>query len=701
MEPNPGPNGAAAPTRAVRQTPITLLSQNTRSLRNKLHTLRSHSTELEKYSVIAITESWLDEQTSDTELQFGLENHTWFRRDRTGLGGGVACAVRSDLHPMRRPDLEVDNTEMLIVELKTTPSLLVAVCYCKPAPDDGTLERTMTVLQAAIAQNPARRMVAVGDFNVPDVRWGRSRSRPGWAEPRIERHSRRATEFLDAVELCGVSQHVCCPTREQNFLDLVFTTQMDVDVTVREGTFDSDHEEVVCAIRSVKVCVPLVTRTTAFNYKQADFTGLRRTLELIPWSVLEGTDVDEATKLFYTLLESAIRDFIPVVTVKRRFPPWFDRELRTVLKEKEAAFKRMKRNRCDESVGAFRDKSRDFKNLSDQKYSEYLIGLTDELKTNPKRFWSFLKSVKGGRKALSTLVDGHVEVVDDIERADLLNRTFVAKFTDPSVDRLPDAPVYDLPPLAKFLCDIDTVRTILRDVTLNKALAISARVVRECAEELAMPLVVLFNASLSQGTFPRLWMQANVVPIHKKGSVKDPLNYRSVSLMSLFGKIFERLIVTQLLGHVLPALTDSQHGFIPRRSCATNLVTMLKTGWDSISSGSQTDCVYTDFTAAFQSVNHSLLLHKLRHSYHVSGSALQWFTSYLHDRQQRVIINGKSSGWTHVTSGTPEGGLISPLLFALYINDLPDQINSPCLMFADDVKIYRNITCAGDADLLQ
>ena len=162
----------------------------------------------------------------------------------------------------------------------------------------------------------------------------------------------------------------------------------------------------------------------------------------------------------------------------------------------------MKRNRCDESVGAFRDKRRDFKNLSDQKYSEYLIGLTDELKTKPKRFWSFLKSVKGGRKALSTLVDGHVEVVDDIERADLLNRTFAAKFTDPSVDRLPDAPVYDLPPLAKFHCDIDTVRTILRDVTVNKACGpdgISARIVRECAEELAMPLVVLFNASLVAG----------------------------------------------------------------------------------------------------------------------------------------------------------------------------------------------------------
>ena len=164
--------------------------------------------------------------------------------------------------------------------------------------------------------------------------------------------------------------------------------------------------------------------------------------------------------------------------------------------------------------------------------------------------------------------------------------------------------------------------------------------------------------------------------------------------------MFEKLVYTQLLDHVLPTLSESQHGFVPRRSCATNLVTLLKTGWDSISAGAQTDCIYTDFKAAFQSVNHCLLLRKLRNSYCISDKAFQWFTSYLCDRQQRVIVN-KSSDWTHVTSGTPEGGLLSPLLFAMYINDLSADIKSPCLMFADDVKIYRKITCTDDTDLLQ
>ena len=142
------------------------------------------------------------------------------------------------------------------------------------------------------------------------------------------------------------------------------------------------------------------------------------------------------------------------------------------------------------SVGEFRDKRRCFKNLSDQKYDRYLTGLTDELKTNPKRFWSFLKAVKGGRKSLPVLSDGHGDVVDDVERANLLNRAFAAKFTDPGVDELPDAPVYHVPPLTTLRCEADTVKTILRDVTVNKACGpdgISARIVHECAEELAVP----------------------------------------------------------------------------------------------------------------------------------------------------------------------------------------------------------------------
>jgi len=122
--------------------------------------------------------------------------------------------------------------------------------------------------------------------------------------------------------------------------------------------------------------------------------------------------------------------------------------------------------------------------------------------------------------------------------------------------------------------------------------------------------------------------------------------------------------------------------------------------WEAISGGTQLDCIYTDFSAAFQSVDHRLLLHKLQRSYSIDGTALAWVGSFLHDRQQRVVLNGQTSSWTPVTSGTPEGSLLSPLLFILFINDLPSHIQSGCFMYADDVKIYREVRSTSDADLL-
>ena len=343
--------------------------------------------------------------------------------------------------------------------------------------------------------------------------------------------------------------------------------------------------------------------------------------------------------------------------------------------------------------------------MSDARYREYLQGLTNDFKTNPKRLWSFLKTVKGGKRGLSVLLDeGGAEIMDDMHKANILNRVFASKFTDPQNVAPPDVRSYNVPMFTQMECDVGTVKSILCSIPVHKACGpdgISARIIRECCDELSVPLAKICSLSLRQGTFPQRWKEANVVPIFKKGNAKDPQNYRSVSLIPLFGKVLERVAYLSLLHHVSPVLSPDQHGFVPGWSCASNLATLLSTSWDSIGLGDQTDCIYTDFSAAFQSVNHSLLIHKLKNSFNISETALDWFSSYLQNRRQRVIVNGRCSEWCRVTSGTPEGGLISPLLFALYINDLPAEVSSRCSMFADDVKIYRRITCAADADLLQ
>ena len=192
------------------------------------------------------------------------------------------------------------------------------------------------------------------------------------------------------------------------------------------------------------------------------------------------------------------------------------------------------------------------------------------------------------------------------------------------------------------------VRDALAMVTPNKACGtdnISARIITECADQLVTPLTKICNLSVTSGVFPERWKQVNIIPLYKKGDKKDPSNYRSLSLFPLFGKILERVVYDEVYRHVAPVLIHRQHGFILRRSCSTNLSVYLKHAWEAISEGYQTDAIYTDYSAAFQSVNHTLLIHKLKNSYHMNGLASDWFVSHLSDRRQRVVVNGKASDW--------------------------------------------------------
>ena len=165
----------------------------------------------------------------------------------------------------------------------------------------------------------------------------------------------------------------------------------------------------------------------------------------------------------------------------------------------------------------------------------------------------------------------------------------------------------------------DTVLCIIRSIDVHKACGpdgLSARILSECTDELAVPLTKLFVLSLSQGKFPTIWKKAHVAPVNKKGDRKDPANYRPVSLLSICSKVLERVVCDQLVAHVTPVLSPAQHGFLAGRSCETNLTCLVNQVWDAIAAGHQPDVIYAGYSSAFTSVNHSLLLHKLHHSYH-------------------------------------------------------------------------------------
>ena len=212
----------------------------------------------------------------------------------------------------------------------------------------------------------------------------------------------------------------------------------------------------------------------------------------------------------------------------------------------------------------------------------------------------------------------------------------------------------------------------------------------------------MFNLSLKTATLSSDWKKANITPIFKKGSKHSPANYRPISLTSIVIKTLERLIHSKVLDFLSEhnKLSNSQHGFHPGHSCQTQLLEAAHQWAENIDHKSSTHVIFLDFSRAFDSVPHQRLLLKLD-NIGVRGSLLSWIDSFLKNRQQRVVINNTLSSWKKVTSGVPQGSILGPLLFLVYVNDIGNGLISTTKLFADDCALYRKVNSAQDVRCLQ
>ena len=377
---------------------------------------------------------------------------------------------------------------------------------------------------------------------------------------------------------------------------------------------------------------------------------------------------------------------------------------------KQTMWRVYRRTRKDEDYAKYKEALNAATTEIRQSKRSYEQKLACNIKNDSKSFYAYVRSKQNVQDKVGPLEDSAGNIISQgFLMAEDLNGYFSSVFTKEDISSLPVADAKFQGAKSDYLGPLvvtpELVAKKIKAMKDNKSPGVDGippKLLMETVEQISIPLARVFNLSLKEGVVPFEWKEANIIPLFKKGSRNKSENYRPVSLTSVICKLLERLIkdhmVEFLVKHKL--LNSSQHGFLKARSCLTNMLCFLEEITKWIDVGSPVDIIYLDFQKAFDKVPHQRLLLKLK-AHGIGDSITDWIEQWLTDRRQRVVVDGEVSNWKSVLSGVPQGSVLGPILFLIYINDLDDSITSNVLKFADDTKLFRKVNTDGDKQHLQ
>ena len=691
----------------------------------KMAELRKHI-QREKPLVVAISEMKPKNNKERTLRDYDIPGYSIHPVNlETHIGRGLAIYTHSSIDQcvvQIESTLEFEEVCLLEIRLRGGDMMLFGCFYRSPTPSS-TSDRNnenLNRLLCNISKKKYSHKCFVGDFNFKDIDWA------NWTTFHDE-GSKEAT-FIEAIRDCYLHQHNEQYSRRRgndkpSLIDLIFTDEeMQVSEVIHHAPLGkSDHDVITfkfnCYLDSSKP-------KDVFVYAKADFESMRRELTESDWEEIYLSDGGEKSveDLWHTLklkLLELRNKFVPKQKFSTKvswkeiggFP--INEELQVAIRNKRTAHRHWmsKKNYDDAHIARLNyTKARNkVTKLMRQSKRKYENDIARKSKTNPKAFWSHirrrLKTKTGVSPLLEDINDKTSIKFKDKEKADILQKQFSDVFT-----REPNG---DIPKLDNrtdiFICDLyitsKVIEEEIKEININKSCGpdeIHPSMLKELISFMSRPIALLLNKSISQGVVPVDWKRAYVSPIYKKGPRNRAENYRPISLTSIICKLLETFIKRTIVKHLIDQqlLSPKQYGFISGRSTTTQLLMYLDKCIETIVDGGVVDSIYMDFSKAFDSVPHRRLIGKLE-SYGVRGKILNWITEFLTARSQVVKVNNAESSLALVLSGIPQGSVLGPTLFIIYINDLLDDVNSNGLLFADDAKIFSRISSVDDALSLQ
>lgn len=624
-----------------------------------------------------------------------------------GVAGYAKIGLEKDIKLLKTSNADSELVcETALFEIKFKKNTLNVLGVYRPPRSN--LDQSINILTDQLEDILSTKAptIILGDVNVDNLK-----------EQASNTDNTKLEEFLTSFDLKRLNLP---PTRitpdTRTSIDWI-CTNIDLlslqTLVIQSGLSDHTAQLVTLQLKSKREICMLTEKKRIFNHKTMRLFKTR--LQTQNWeSVCHTDNANQAYNNFHHIIQRALDDTCPITKIrnkKNKKRVYWDDECATL---KSLYIKALDKELCsgrpeDKVETASRKKAYDQKlKLLRRKQTTNFIHEADN---KSKALWQIINSERKGKPDTDSqwqLQNAEEKMEDPSKIASAFNiffatvaeRTLETNSLNTDIrdqDTLPNTDSrLNFQPATEL--DIQHAIDSLKPKTSSGMDQISAKLIKTCKDELIKPLTTIINKSLQQGEFPTLLKIAKVYPKLKNGARSDLKNYRPISLISTFSKIYEKIVLNRLLPYLTEhkLLTPQQHGFLKGKSTTTALTQVTEHIIDQLDKGHIATSLFLDFSKAFDCLNHNQLLKKME-SLGIKGKTWQWFSSYLSGRQQFVEIQQKmgnnlqkfSSNLVSIQRGVPQGSVLGPVLFLLLTNDLPDHLGKCCqtTMYADDTVL--------------